>query len=63
MATFEGGVRACDQLVPVWLPWIVALLACASGLGWKFFEGKNWGREKLGEKMENLRNIGKNGNI
>jgi len=30
----EGGVRACDQLVPVWLPWIVALLACASHMLW-----------------------------
>ena len=23
-----GGLRPCDQLVPVWLPWLVALLAC-----------------------------------
>eukprot|EP00438_Fugacium_kawagutii_P033597 Skav205247 [mRNA] locus=scaffold1794:444558:454711:- [translate_table: standard] len=28
------GVRACDQWVPVWLPWIVALGACACHMLW-----------------------------
>ncbi|CAJ1435527.1 unnamed protein product [Effrenium voratum] len=30
----EGGVRPCDQVVPVWLPWLVALLACACHVLW-----------------------------
>ncbi|CAK9059329.1 unnamed protein product [Durusdinium trenchii] len=30
----EGGVRPCDQIVPVWLPWIVALLACSCHMLW-----------------------------
>ncbi|CAE7360195.1 unnamed protein product [Symbiodinium natans] len=28
------GVRPCDQAIPAWLPWNLALLACALHMGW-----------------------------
>jgi len=28
------GVRACDQAIPSWAPWSLALLACALHMGW-----------------------------
>ena len=27
-----GGIRPCDQVVPVWLPWLIALSACTCTL-------------------------------
>eukprot|EP00439_Symbiodinium_sp_Y106_P032742 s303_g3.t3 len=30
----RGGVRACDQVVPAWVPWALALLACTGHMIW-----------------------------
>ncbi|CAE6913568.1 unnamed protein product [Symbiodinium natans] len=32
----RGGVRACDQTVPAWLPWILSMLACAGHMLWMY---------------------------
>lgn len=28
------GVRPCDQRIPSWMPWSLALLACALHMAW-----------------------------
>ncbi|CAJ1374520.1 unnamed protein product [Effrenium voratum] len=30
----KGGVRPCDQVVPAWLPWILAILTCLGHACW-----------------------------
>jgi hypothetical protein len=28
------GLRACDQAIPAWAPWTLALVSCALHMGW-----------------------------
>ena len=32
----KGGVRPCDQVIPAWLPWFLAVFACIGHMCWIF---------------------------
>ena len=36
----KGGIRPCDQAIPAWLPWLLAIAACTGHMcpeSWRFF--------------------------
>lgn len=52
------GLRACDQAIPSWAPWTLALVACALHMGWIIIILKarelRW---ELGSSMAELRTL------
>ena len=42
------GLRACDQAIPAWMPWTLALVSCALHMGWIIIILKD---RKMGKPM------------